>query len=200
MSHMTPLYHRYHVLNEQRSQNVRTQLWHPIHWPKWHGRSEPLPYLKPRSSKRYMSSDLHQWAIQYSIKPKTSSLNSPRHCGQRQHERSFRSVSSQDGAKASHKIAKDDHGIHVLFWAAGGFNCILKKCAGATRRWRDANEWYSASGSRSPTESFSQRNQIRCALCALMKRHYVPLSGTLGAPPIFTGIFLYPMQAYKIRI
>ena len=58
-----------------------------------------------------MGSDLHQWAIQYSIKPKTSSLNSPRHCGQRQHERSFRSVSSQDGAKASHKIAKDDHGL-----------------------------------------------------------------------------------------
>ena len=27
-----------------------------------------------------------------------------------------------------------------------------------------------------------------------MKRHYLPLSGTLGAPPIFTGIFLYPMQ------
>ena len=31
---MTPLYHRYHILNKQRSQNVRTQLWDSIHWPK----------------------------------------------------------------------------------------------------------------------------------------------------------------------
>ena len=29
-----------------------------------------------------------------------------------------------------------------------------------------------------------------------MKRHYLPLSGTLGAPPKFTGIFLYPMHFY----
>ena len=27
---MTPLYHRYHILNKQRSQNVRTQLWDSI--------------------------------------------------------------------------------------------------------------------------------------------------------------------------
>jgi hypothetical protein len=30
---MTPLYHRYHVLSKQRSQNVRTQLWDSIHLP-----------------------------------------------------------------------------------------------------------------------------------------------------------------------
>ena len=46
---MIPIYHGYYVLNKrpvkQRSQNVRTQLWDSIHWPKWDARSEPLPVL-----------------------------------------------------------------------------------------------------------------------------------------------------------
>jgi hypothetical protein len=37
MSFITPLYHRYYILNEQRSQNVRTQL-----WAQFIGRNETL--------------------------------------------------------------------------------------------------------------------------------------------------------------
>ena len=59
----------------------------------------------------------------------------------------------------------------------------------------------SGAANRLPTKSISQRNQIRCTLRALMKRHYVQCTVPLiwiafGAPPRFTGIFLYPMQAY----
>ena len=56
---------------------------------------------------------------------------------------------------------------------------------------------------RFSTKSISQRNQIRCTLRALMKRHYVRCTVPLiwiafGAPPRFTGIFLYPMHKVNV--
>ena len=47
---MAPLYHRYHILNKQRSQNVRTQLWDSDLWEellaRYIGRNETLDLVR----------------------------------------------------------------------------------------------------------------------------------------------------------